>query len=283
MEKLNVGTIHAMHVLGQLENDDKYVVQKGRTEALLQTEKSYDPGDLVDVFVYKNEQKKFMATDQIPPVIVGTYGWVDVVDVIPHLGAFISIGVGEDILVFKEDLPAFKSVWPEREDKLFVTLKADSKDRLLAIPAKESYFQDMFQFANDVDLNEQVTGRVIRVDREGAVIYTDDGYRGFIHNTEREKEPRLGQSVTGRIIEVKEDGSLNISLLPMKHERLDDDAEKILAYLTEVGGEMDFWDKSDAEAIKRTFHMSKSAFKRALGRLMKHGKITQQDGKTKLN
>src|SRR5699024_11877284 len=83
-------------------------------------------------------------------------------------------------------------------DKLFVTLKADSKDRLLAIPAKESYFQDMFQFANNVDLNEQVTGRIIRVDREGAVIYTDDGYRGLIHNTEREKEPRLGQSVTGR-------------------------------------------------------------------------------------
>src|SRR5699024_12809087 len=69
------------------------------------------------------------------------------------------------------------------------------------------------------DLNEQVTGRIIRVDREGAVIYTDDGYRGFIHNTEREKEPRLGQSMTGRIIEVKEDGSLNISLLPMKQDR----------------------------------------------------------------
>src|SRR5690625_4677428 len=109
---------------------------------------------------------------------------------------------------------------------------------------------------------------------------TDNTERGFIHHTEREVEPRLGEYVTGRVIEVKEDGTLNVSLLPLKHERMADDATKILSYLEESAGEMTFTDRSDPEEIRATFHMSKSAFKRALGRLMKEKKIEQRDGKT---
>ena len=78
-------------------------------------------------------------------------------------------------------------------------------------------------------------------------------------------EPRLGQDVQVRIIDVKDDGSLNASLLPRKHERLSDDAEKIFAYLQDVGGKMPFGDKSAPEEIQEMFDMSKAAFKRALG------------------
>ena len=91
-------------------------------------------------------------------------------------------------------------------------------------------------------------------------------------------EPRLGQDVTVRIIDVKEDGSLNGSLLPRKHERLGEDAEKIFAYLESVGGKMPFGDKSTPEEIQEMFGMSKGAFKRALGTLMKAKKIKQQEG-----
>lgn len=97
-----------------------------------------------------------------------------------------------------------------------------------------------------------------------------------------EAEPRLGEEVEVRVIAVKEDSSLNGSLLPRKHERLGQDAEAVFAYLQSVGGKMPFGDKSAPEEITEMFHMSKGAFKRALGTLMKAGKVKQQDGWTEI-
>ena len=77
-----------------------------------------------------------------------------------------------------------------------------------------------------------------------------ENYRIFIHNTEQEREPRLGQEVDVRIIGVRDDGTLNGSMLPRKEERLGDDAEKIFHILNDIGGKMPFTDKSSPEEIK---------------------------------
>ena len=45
------------------------------------------------------------------------------------------------------------------------------------------------------------------------------------------------------------------------------------------GGSLPFTDKADPERIKAELGMSKAAFKRAVGRLMKAGKIVITDGK----
>lgn len=284
MPHLEVGTIHTMRVTKQTA--EGYTLTKGDDSVFLSVEDGAGAqmltlDDFVDVFLFVNKEGELVTTTNLPKVIVGVYDWAKVVEVLP-LGAFIDIGIGEDVLIFSEDLPLFKSTWPHQDDQLYVTLKIDSKNRLFAIPATENIFADLFEYAEDedVDLNEEITGRVIRVDREGTVILTEQNYRAFIHNSERTNEPRLGGHVTGRIIEVKEDGTLNVSLLPLKHERMDDDAEKILAFLQRSDGEMLFGDRSDPEDIRSTFKMSKSAFKRALGRLMKERKIKQEDGKT---
>ncbi|MFD2130278.1 S1 RNA-binding domain-containing protein [Pseudogracilibacillus auburnensis] len=281
MSKLPVGTIHTMRVTER--TNEGFLLTKGTMKVLVPLDEKVqnsEIGAFIDVFLYTDKKKQLLATTTLPKVVVGLYDWAEVVDVIPHLGAFIDIGIGEDILIFSEDLPLFKSVWPKQGDKIYVTLKADSNNRLLAVPATERIFADLFGFAEEIELNESVSGHVIRVDREGTVMLTGENYRGFIHHTERTKEPRFGEYITGRVIEVKEDGTLNVSLLPLKHERMADDAEKILAVLQEADGEIAFNDKSDPAEIRHTFQMSKSAFKRALGRLMKERKIEQRDGKT---
>src|SRR5690606_31624765 len=126
--------------------------------------------------------------------------------------------------------------------------------------------------------NKNVKGTVYRLLLAGSFIITEEGYMGFIHESERREEPRLGQEVEGRIIDVKEDGTINVSLLPRTHEQIDDDANEIFEYLQGRGGSMPYWDKSLPEDIKRRFNMSKGAFKRALGKLMKENKIIQEDG-----
>lgn len=109
---------------------------------------------------------------------------------------------------------------------------------------------------------------------------TDTGVRGFIHRTERKEEPRLGSTVTGRVIAVKEDGTVNVSLLPRKQDALSVDAEEILTYMRTRNGAMPYGDKSDPEDIRERFQMSKAAFKRALGHLMKNDLVYQKEGWT---
>ena len=59
---------------------------------------------------------------------------------------------------------------------------------------------------------------------------------------------------------------------------MDDDAELLLKKLAAAGGELPFHDRSDPAEIEAAFGLSKGAFKRALGKLLKAGKVvkTQQ-------
>ena len=124
---------------------------------------------------------------------------------------------------------------------------------------------------------------VYRLKMVGTFVLTDDYYIGFIHPTEREIEPRLGEKVKGRVIGVSPHGMLNLSLKPRAHEALEDDAKMILALLEKSPtGSIPYYDKSDPDAIRSYFGISKAQFKRAVGRLMKEKLVIQEDGQTKL-
>ena len=71
-------------------------------------------------------------------------------------------------------------------------------------------------------------------------------------------------------------------ILPLAHERLDDDGQVIFDLLVEYDGELPFWDKSSPEAIKEVFNMSKGSFKRAIGHLYKQKIINIETGKITL-
>ena len=273
-----IGTIQKM----QLEEKvtDGWVLKNAFGTAFLPDDNAHnivDDDTEIEVFLFTEKDGKIKATTALPKIEVDTYGWGIVKQIDTKFGAFIDIGTDFNILLPKDDLPALESVWPVEDDPIYLRMKKDGKDRLLVIPAKEHELDDLFIDASHANLNDAVQGWIIRAGREGSVMLTEEGYRGFIHYSEREKEPRLGATVSGRVIEVKDDGTLNISLLPLKHERMDDDAKKIFAFLVALGGTIPIGNKSDPELIKNTFGMSKSAFKRAIGRLMKQGDIKPED------
>ncbi|WP_085991272.1 CvfB family protein [Oceanobacillus senegalensis] len=283
METLRIGTVESMQVLRQI--DTGYVLAKDGEQALLhhnEADGEYEEGETLDVFLYKDKKRNTTATTVLPKIQLDQYGWAEVVEVIPRLGAFVNIGIAKDFLVSNDDLPLYQSVWPKPGDKLFVTLGFDKKGRMLAIPATEGIMYYEFETASEENLNKSVKGTIYYTSREGSALITDENHRGFIHHTERKEEPRLGEYVQGRVIEVKGDGTLNISLRPLKQHGMVDDAEAIMEKLQENGGVIPFSDKSDPEDIRGTFQISKAAFKRALGKLMKEGKIEQRDGSTYL-
>lgn len=267
------------------EQGSRYILTNGEVEVPLNSSDVVEPltiGDTITVFLYADRRGDVQATTAVPEITEANYGWARVLKVSAE-GAFCDIGSTREVLVRGEDLPAIQEIWPQAGDHLYITLRTDRNGELFGRLITEEKVNESYEAATEDMFNKNVLARPYRLLPVGTFFLgVDNPYRIFVHETERKEEPRLGQDVQVRIIDVKEDGSMNGSLLPRKHERLGEDAEAILSYLEGVGGKMPFGDKSTPEEIKEMFNMSKAAFKRALGTLMKAGKITQQDGWTQI-
>lgn len=262
-----------------------YFLTDGEEDVLLHsndTDRTFEEGDKVEAFLFVDSRGRMTATTTIPKVTVGQYGWVSVVDEKPGVGVFLDIGISKDILLGEEDLPVMKSVWPKKGDLLYITLRVNRNNMIYARMATDPVIQEISIKATRKDFNKNVHGYIYRTARVGSWIITAEGFKGFIHESQRRTEPRIGEKVEGRIVDVKEDGSVNISMLPRKQEALDEDSEKIMNYLELRNGAMPYHDKSMAEDIQERFGMSKGSFKRALGRLMKEDKIYQENNWTYL-
>lgn len=239
-------------------------------------------GQTYEFFLYADRRGRVVASMNIPEIRKGTYGWAKVIKINERDGAALDIGISREVTVVSMDLPAAKHVWPKSGDYLYVTLRTDRSGNMFARLATEEVVQVLSDRAETDLQNKELKARPYRLLRVGTFLLTEEGYRCFVHESERYEEPRLGEDVTVRIIGVKDDGSLNGSLIPRKQDKMLDDAEVLFQYLTEHNGEMPFGDKSDPDSIAETFGMSKAAFKRALGRLYKEKKIKQENGTTYL-
>ncbi|MEH7110190.1 CvfB family protein [Bacillus sp. JJ1764] len=259
--------------------DFGYFLTDGNEDVLLhknEADRELQEGEEVEVFLYNDSEGRTTASTHIPEVGVGKYAWVKVTDVNTKIGVFLDIGLPKDILLGIDDLPLHKSVWPKPGDLLYVTLKAAKNFLLYAKPATDPVIQSMTVKATRKDFNKNVQGHIYRTAKVGSWIYTIEGYKGFIHESQRNQEPRLGEKVEGRVIDVKEDGTVNVSLLARKQEAQDLDAERVYEYLMSRNGAMPYTDKSHPEDIQERFNLSKGAFKRAIGKLMKDGRVYQE-------
>lgn len=260
-----------------------YFLTDGEEDVLLHendTELELREGDEVEVFLYADSHGRAAATTAIPEIRVGEYGWAQVSDTKPGLGVFLNIGINKDMLLGEEDLPTKRTVWPAVGDLLYITLRVNRNNRIYVKLATDPIIDEKRIQATRADFNKNIQGHIYRTAKVGSWIFTAEGFKGFIHESQRSSEPRLGEKVDGRIIDVKEDGTINVSLTPRKQEALGEDAEKIYSYLQSRNGAMPYGDKSMPEDIEERFGLSKGAFKRALGKLMKDGLVYQEDGWT---
>ncbi|MFB5196197.1 S1 RNA-binding domain-containing protein [Neobacillus sp. KR4-4] len=256
-----------------------YFLTDGNEDVLLhfnQAHQEFEENDQVEVFLYVDSEGRISASTNIPDIAIGHYAWVKVTDSNPRIGVFLNIGLPKDILLGIDDLPVHKSVWPKPGDLVYITLKLSSNYLLYAKLATDPVIESISVKATRANFNKNVQGHIYRTAKVGSWIYTIEGFKGFIHESQRQQEPRIGEKVEGRIIDVKEDGTINVSLLARKEETQDVDAERIYEYLMSRNGAMPYNDKSMPEDIKDRFNLSKGAFKRALGKLMKEGRVYQE-------
>lgn len=245
-------------------------------------------GDEVEAFLFHDDKGRMTATLRKPLLTLGAMGRLAVADFHPRLGWFLEIGIGRQLLLPLKELPPTKEWWPKEGDELHVVMKHDKEGRMLARLAKiEDYEAKAFRAPNSWH-HEQKTAWVTDVFRDGVFVLVDGGLIGFgalgyIPNGSAPRQLRIGEKVEARVAKVRDDGRVTLSLRPSKEKGRVEDADRILAFLKErPGGAMPYSDATEADIIQRKFGLSKSAFKRALGKLMKDGLIKQEGNWTKL-
>ncbi|WP_203624739.1 MULTISPECIES: S1-like domain-containing RNA-binding protein [unclassified Lacticaseibacillus] len=271
--------------VSDLNETQVFVQYQGVTMSVDAAEFETQPavGDELHGFAYENKSGADRFTTKLPEVGYDRYAFGTVVDVRKDLGVFIDIGLPDkDLVLSLDDLPELRKLWPAKGDRLMVSMHIDKEHRLWAKLADMNMFQAVANQAKPAMMNEDVTATVYALRLSGTHVITDDYYLGFIHPSEREQEPRLGEVVHGRVIGVRDDGTLNLSLRPRAYEEIGDDAAMILAFIDhDPSKSIPYTDKSDPDAIKMTFGISKGAFKRALGHLLKARLIVEENGVTR--
>ena len=235
-------------------------------------------GDIVKVYLYLDPHGRMTASRKLPKMREGQLGYVKVLSVTRD-GGFVDIGAERGVFLPYSEMRGHVSpgqlVWAK--------LYRDKTGRQAVSMRVEEEMVRASKPAVDVKVGDEVTGTVYNILPEGFFLITMERYIAFIHRSEV-PGGRLdfGQKVTGRIAFVREDGRINLSLRPQKEQARVLDADLILSLLEKRKGSMPYGDDTPAEIIKDVFGISKSAFKRALGKLMKDGKVKQENGWTSL-
>ena len=247
-----------------------YLGEKSGDEAAVLLPKKQVPegtkiGDKLEVFIYKDSEDRLIATTGEPKLQVGEVAVLKVKEV-GRIGAFLDMGLEKDLLLpFKEQNHKVR-----QGEECLVALYVDKSKRLAATMKVYSYMSNQSPYKKD----DKVTGTVYEINENlGAFVAVDNRYYGLIPMKEMFGDVRLGDVVEARVTKVREDGKLDLSPREKAYIQMDADSQMVLQVIGEFDGVLPFNDKASPETIKREFHMSKNAFKRAVGHLLKEGKV----------
>ena len=267
---IRLGEIQTLQVVKKVEFGVYLGDGENREEKVLlprkQVPEDVQTGDKIEVFVYRDSEDRLIATTNMPRITLGCAARLKVAQV-GNIGAFLDWGLEKDLLLpFKEQTKRVAA-----GEECLAALYIDKSNRLCATMNVYPYLDTDSPYEKD----DRVTGTVYEISQNfGAFVAVDDKYAALIPKRELYGEVEIGDTVNARVTEVKEDGKLTLSIREKAYLQIGQDAQKILELIDSFDGALPFTDKASPEVIRRETQMSKNEFKRAVGHLLKTGKIT---------
>jgi predicted RNA-binding protein (virulence factor B family) len=216
-------------------------------------------GDPVDVFVYLDSEDRPVATRRAPKLALGEVAFLSVTDVAPF-GAFVDWGLPKELLVPLGEQTGDMRVGERHAVGLFL----DDTGRL----AGTMRVGEMLHAKRAFALDQWVPGEAWRKDRGiGLFVILERSVVGLVPASEPHALSR-GDAARFRVTHVLPDGKIELSLRGKAYEELDRDAAHVLERLA-LSGAPKVGDRSSPAEIRAIFGLSKKAFKRAVGRLLK--------------
>ncbi len=251
-----------------------YLAEEGREEEKVllpakQVPGQAEVGDEAEVFLFRDSEDRLIATVNRPYLTLGQPAVLTCKDA-GEIGAFLDMGLERDLL-----LPYREMTHPVKTgDRCLVVMYIDKSGRLAATEKVYEYLQTDSPYRKD----DEVEGTLYEISEEfGAFVAVDDRYSALIPKREWTDEYPCGSRIKARVADVKPDGKLTLSIRKKAYLQLEDDAKELLK-LMEKDGFLPFTDKADPDLIRRECRMSKNAFKRAVGHLLKENvvRITEE-------
>lgn len=258
-------------VVQRIKDFGVYVGESETSEASVLLPKKQVPegvkvNDTVTVFIYKDSEDRLIATTGKPRLTIGQTAVLTVKEV-GKIGAFLDMGLEKDLLLpFKEQTHKVR-----QGEEVLVALYVDKSKRLAATMKVYPYMSNESPYKKD----DTVTGTIYELSESlGAFVAVDNQYYGLIPNKEMYGDYHEGDNITARVTKVRDDGKLDLSPRQKAHIQMESDSDQVLKIIEEqFCGCLPFTDKADPELIKKEFSMSKNGFKRAVGHLLKDGKV----------
>jgi predicted RNA-binding protein (virulence factor B family) len=272
---IEIGKMQKLQLIRKTENGSYLNFKNGKDlgNVLLpknELSQEIEIGAEIEVFIYKDSEDKLIASVRKPKLTIGELGLLRVVE-ITNFGAFLDWGLQKDLL-----LPIGEQVGKIlKGDLCLVGLFIDNRNKICATMR----IYDLLSTESPYEKNDIVSGTVYRINKDmGAFVAVDNKYHGLIHNNELYGDYPIGDNIELRVKKVREDGKLELSFRKDAYYEIENDVQMIMERLRLSGGTLLINDNSPSDDIKAELKISKRAFKRAVGRLLKEGaiKITEE-------
>lgn len=224
-------------------------------------------GQKKELFVYKNSDGKWLATTRTPKAVLHDFKALRVKETTKY-GAFLDWGLEKDLFVpFSEQLHRLR-----KGEIVVAYIKLDEQtERLIATVKVRKYLKDG---RHQLEEKEQVQILVYAESDVGYSVVINNRFDGLVHLDDAFAELEIGQELTGYIKKVRHDGKVDVTLQRSGIKGMDDARDQLLSKLEEWDGFIPYTDKTSPETIREKMNMSKKAFKRAIGNLLKMKFIT---------
>ena len=266
---IELGKKQPLEVVKKVDFGVYLAEEAGSTDKVLlpkkQVPEGAENGTQIEVFIYRDSKDRLIATTAQPKLTLGELAVLTVKEV-GKIGAFLDCGLEKDLfLPFKQQTRRVRT-----GDEVLVAMYTDKSNRLCATMNVYEYLKKDSPYAKE----DTVKGVIYEISKNfGAFVAVDSKYSALIPAKEFHGEYQIGDEVEARVTGVKPDGKLDLSIRRKAHLQMDEDAEYVMKVIDEFDGVLPFNDKVSPEIIQREFQMSKNAFKRAVGRLYKEGRI----------
>lgn len=266
---IELGKKQTLEVVKKVEFGVYLAEEQGSMDKVLlpkkQVPEGAEAGTQIVVFIYRDSKDRLIATTAVPKLTLGELAVLTVKEV-GKIGAFLDCGLEKDLfLPFKQQTRKVCT-----GDEVLVAMYIDKSNRLCATMNVYEYLKKESPYTKE----DTVHGVIYEISKNfGAFVAVDNLYSALIPAKEFHGEYEIGDVVEARVTGVKPDGKLDLSIRRKAHLQMDEDAEYVMQVIDEFDGVLPFNDKVSPEIIQREFKMSKNAFKRAVGKLYKEGRI----------
>ena len=220
------------------------------------------PGDMLNVFIYLDNEERLIATTLDPKVQVDEFACLEVAWGNEY-GAFLDWGLMKDLFVpFRE-----QKMKMQKGHRYVVHVHVDEGSYRIMASAKVEKF--LSKEHPEYQPGEEVEVMAWQKTDLGYKVIVDNKFGGLVYQKEIFKTLEPGMKMSAFVRQVREDGKVDLTLQKDGAQKVGDFAEVLLQYIKDQGGHTPLNDKSAAEEIYETFGVSKKTFKKAVGDLYK--------------